>query len=271
MFCPKCGNQISADTKFCPACGEQIVKEPAVEKAGEKPAARQADGRKILLLVLITVAVILQVISVVKNLKGHSVTGTSGGSTTTDAGKTSTSSKGKRGFSSYEDAIDALFTAAYNKDVEGVIYCFPEEMEPYAKKLYNAYRTASSGGGWSGELLYYTTGMFFRFEDLNMDNKYWYEIQEVTEVEQAIEQGIVNPPSESRSVFTNTELQADYGLTYDEAYIVRVCSMAEYDTIQFGENVHITNGSIGNFEVAKIGKKWYVLRIDSAWQSDWCE
>lgn len=78
---------------------------------------------------------------------------------------------------------------------------------------------------------------------------YWYEIEE------AIEQGIVNPPSESRSVFTNKELQADYGLTYDEAYIVRVCSRAEYDTIQFGENVHITNGSIGNFEVAKIGKK----------------
>lgn len=94
---------------------------------------------------------------------------------------------------------------------------------------------------------------------------YWYEIEE------AIEQGIVNPPSESRSVFTNKELQADYGLTYDEAYIVRVCSRAEYDTIQFGENVHITNGSIGNFEVAKIGKKWYVLRIDHAWDSDWCE
>lgn len=270
MFCPKCGNEISADTKFCPTCGEQIGKEPVAEKAEEKSASQKADGKKILLLVLIAVAVLLQVSSLVKNIKGLFTTEMSS-EATTDAGKMSTSSKGKRGFSSYEDAIDALFTAAYNKDVEGVIYCFPEEMEPYAKKLYNAYRTASSGGGWSGDLLYYTTGMFFRFEDLNMDNKYWYEIEEVTEVEEAIEQGIVNPPSESRSVFTNKELQAEYGLTYDEAYIVRVCSKAEYDTIQFGENVHITNGSIGNFEVAKIGKKWYVLRIDHAWDSDWCE
>lgn len=263
MFCPKCGNQISVDTKFCPTCGEQVMKEPAAEKAEEKSASRKADGKKILLLLLIAVAVILQVSSLVKNIKGHFTTEMSS-EATSDSGKTSTSSKGKRGFSSYEDAIDALFTAAYNKDVEGVIYCFPEEMEPYAKKLYNAYRTASSGGGWSGDLLNYTTGNFFGFEKLNMDNEYSYEIVEATELEQT-NQG------EKPSVFTNEELQAEFGLTYDEAYIVHVKTIGKYYTEQFGESGYVTSGAGGYFEVAKIGGKWYVLRVDEAFRSDWYE
>ena len=34
-------------------------------------------------------------------------------------------------------------TAAYNKDLEAVINCFPEEMESYAKQFYNEYRAGN--------------------------------------------------------------------------------------------------------------------------------
>lgn len=261
MFCPKCGNEITKDTKFCPKCGEQLAKEAVTAKDQENTTSQKADAGKIILISVISLVVLLIVILAVNKIKGRSGSETASGEITQDKGLFT--SKKSKGYSSYEDAIDALFTAAYNKDVEGVINCFPEEMEAYAKKLYNAYRTASETG-WSGDLLNYTTGKFFGFEKLNMDNEYSYEIVEATELEQT-NQG------EKPSVFTNEELQAEFGLTYDEAYIVNVKSIGKYYTEQFGESGYMTNGAGGYFEVAKIGGKWYVLKVDDAFRSDWYE
>ena len=95
-----------------------------------------------------------------------------------------------------------------------------------------------------------------------MENEYWYEIVEATELEQS---DMLDKPS----VFTKERLQTEYGLTFDEAYIVEVRSMGKYYSEQFGMTGYTTDGSRGYFEVAKIGKKWYVLRVDEVWLSNW--
>lgn len=278
MFCPKCGNEISQDIKFCPKCGWQIVKESAAKNVSGNLVSQKADVRKIILIAVAALAVILVIALIANKIKGSFGAEETGSINITenneisesvivdeaDSGEQVGSSK-EGGFDSYEDAIDALFTAAYNKDVEAVVNCFPEEMESYVKKLYNAYRTAAEESGWSGELLNYTTGAFFAFEKLNMENEYWYEIVETTELEQSW-------MYEKPSVFTRDELQTEYGLTFDEAYIVEVKSMGKYYSEQFGMTGYMTDGSRGYFEVAKIGGRWYVLRLDDAvWSSDWNE
>ncbi len=276
MFCPKCGNEISQDIKFCPKCGWQIVKESAAKNVSGNLVSQKADVRKIILIAVTALAVILVIALIANKIKGSFGAEETGSINITenneisesviadeaDSGEQVGSSK-EGGFDSYEDAIDALFTAAYNKDVEAVVNCFPEEMESYVKNLYNAYRTAAESG-WSGELLNYYTGVFFAFEKLNMENEYWYEIVETTEPEQS---HIYEWPS----VFTRDELQTEYGLTFDEAYIVEVKSMGKYYSEQFGMTGYMTDGSRGYFEVAKIGGRWYVLSLDYVWSSDWNE
>lgn len=256
MFCPKCGNELAEGAKFCAVCGEQIVKEAAVASTLQNHTTKGAAGKKPILTGVIAVVAILAVVLIINAVRKPS--------DSQETGKNGTIFSKEDGFDSYEEVIDALFTAAYNKDVEAVVDCFPEEMESYVKTLYNAYRTAEQSGGWSGDNLNYETGMFFRFEKLNMDNEYWYEIVEATELEQSI-------MSDKPSVFSKDELQAEYGLTIDEAYIVEVRSMGKHYVEQFGETGYATDGSRGYYEVAKIGKKWYLLRIQDAWLSSWCD
>lgn len=257
MFCPKCGNEISADTKFCPKCGKQIIKEDAVKSTLQNNTTKGVAGKKPILIGVIAIVALLAVVLIINANRKPS------DSQDVEKAGTTVSKETKGGFDSYEDAIDALFRAAYNKDVEAVVNCFPKEMEAYVKTLYNAYRTSQSSG-WSGDLLNYDTGVFFAFEKLNMDNEYWYEIVEATELEQSNEY-------EKPSVFSRDELQTEYGLTMDEAYIVEVNSMGKYYTEQFGEAGYATDGCKVRFEVAEIGKKWYLLRIGDAWSSDWYE
>lgn len=257
MFCPKCGNELPEGAKFCATCGKQIIKEGAVESRLQNKSSNEVAWKKPIIIGVIAIVAILAIVLIIKAISKPS--------DSKETGKTETifSKNTKSGFDSYEDAIDALFTAAYNKDVEAVVNCFPKEMESYVKTLYNAYHTAcESGSGWSGELLNYTTGNFFGFENLNMENEYWYEIVEATELEQS---DMLDKPS----VFTKERLQTEYGLTFDEAYIVEVRSMGKYYSEQFGMTGYTTDGSRGYFEVAKIGKKWYVLRVDEVWLSNW--
>lgn len=254
MFCPKCGNELSEGAEFCAACGKQIIKEDAAKSALQNNLTNGVAGKKPILIGVIAIVAILAVVLIIKAINKPS------DSQETRNTGTTTSKHIKGGFDSYEDVIDALFTSAYNKDVEAVINCFPKEMESYGKKLYNAYR--SSETGWSGDNLNYTTGMFFSFEKLNMDNEYWYEIVGATELEQS---DMLDKPS----VFTKDKLQTEYGLTFDEAYIVEIKSMGKYYTELFGRAGYTTDGCRGYFEVAKIGKKWYVLRVDKVWVSNW--
>lgn len=259
MFCPKCGNELPEGAKFCATCGKQIIKEGAVESRLQNKSSNEVAWKKPIIIGVIAIVAILAIVLIIKAISKPS--------DSKETGKTETifSKNTKSGFDSYEDAIDALFTAAYNKDVKAVVDCFPKEMESYVKTLYNAYHTArESGSGWSGDLLNYTTGNFFGFENLNMENEYWYEIVEATELEQS---DMLDKPS----VFTKERLQTEYGLTFDEAYIVEVRSMGKYYSEQFGMTGYTTDGSRGYFEVAKIGKKWYVLRLDDIWSSDWYE
>lgn len=257
MFCPKCGNELPEGAKFCATCGKQMIKEGAVESRLQNNSTNEVAWKKPIIVGVIAIVAVLAIVLIIKAISKPS--------DSKETGKTETifSKNTKSGFDSYEDAIDSLFTAAYNKDVKAVVNCFPKEMESYVKTLYNAYHTAcESGSGWSGELLNYTTGNFFGFENLNMENEYWYEIGEATELEQS---DMLDKPS----VFTKERLQTEYGLTFDEAYIVEVRSMGKYYSEQFGMTGYTTDGSRGYFEVAKIGKKWYVLRVDEVWLSNW--
>ena len=163
MFCPKCGNELPEGAKFCATCGKQIIKEGAVESRLQNKSSNEVAWKKLIIIGVIAIVAILAIVLIIKAISKPS--------DSKETGKTETifSKNTKSGFDSYEDAIDALFTAAYNKDVEAVVNCFPEEMEPYVKQLYNAYRN-SSESGWSGDNLNYTTGKFFNFEKLNMDN-----------------------------------------------------------------------------------------------------
>lgn len=259
MFCPKCGNELPEGAKFCATCGKQIIKEGAVESRLQNKSTNEVAWKKPIIIGVIAIVAILAIVLIIKAISKPS--------DSQETGKTETifSKNTKSGFDSYEDAIDALFTAAYNKDVKAVVDCFPKEMESYVKTLYNAYHTArESGSGWSGDLLNYTTGNFFGFENLNMENEYWYEIGEATELEQS---DMIDKPS----VFTKERLQSEYGLTFDEAYIVEVKSVAKYYTEMLGTAGYATEGSKGSFEVAKIDGKWYVLRIDDVWMSAWYE
>ena len=271
MFCPKCGNELPEGAKFCATCGKQMIKEGAVESRLQNNSTNEVAWKKPIIVGVIAIVAVLAIVLIIKAISKPS--------DSKETGKTETifSKNTKSGFDSYEDAIDSLFTAAYNKDVKAVVNCFPKEMESYVKTLYNAYHTAcESGSGWSGELLNYTTGNFFGFENLNMENEYWYEIGEATELEQSellerAESDALIYPSYVPSVFTKERLQSEYGLTFDEAYIVEVKSMAKYYTEMLGTAGYSTEGSKGSFEVAKIDGKWYVLRIDDVWISAWYE
>lgn len=263
MFCPKCGNEIPADTKFCPTCGGKIVKRPTAAKAQENSAPQKADSGKIVLIAVIVIAVVFVAALSVNKLKKGSDSETMNGENTervetngADTPKADTSKKDERGFSSYEDAIDALMTAALDKDVEAAVNCFPEEMEAYVKKLYNMYRI-SCENGWSGDALNYTNGMFFAFEALDPDFEYTYEIGEATEAEQ----------SDFYYTFTRDELQTEYGLTADEAYVVQTGVTGE---CHYTDGGYAIIGPVKRYvEVAKIGKKWYIVQVSELWYSEW--
>jgi hypothetical protein len=146
-----------------------------------------------------------------------------------------------------------LFAAAFDNDPEAVAKCFPKEMDSYVKKLYNAYLT-SKDSGWDGDNLNYTTGAFFAFDNLDPDTEYSYEIVDTTDLEDS-------PVYGKPSVFTNEMLESEYGLSFDEAYIVEVNVISKYSD----GNGTYTGGGKGYFEVAKIDGDWYVLRLDDIW------
>ncbi len=266
MFCPKCGSEIAEDIKFCPKCGEQIAKKAAAGKVQEKKVPWKGGLGKIILLAVIFIVILAAYKIISHNGENADGVETNGG----DYSKTDKSKKKKRGFSSYEDAIDALFTAAYDKDVEGVINCFPEEMESHVKEIYNLYRASRAQPGfWSGDNLNnrnISACGFFAFENLNMDYEYWYVIKEAKELEQCDEINWFHK-------FTIDELQTEFGITVDEAYMVEVESRSKHPIEIFGSpgtTGTIDEGTSAYFEVGKIGKKWYILRFDHVWL-DWYE
>lgn len=228
MFCPKCGKELPKGTKFCTACGKQIIKEDAVESTLQNNTTNGAAGKKPILIGVIAIVAILAVVLIINAIRKPS------------------GSKG--GFNSYEDVIDALFTASYNKDVEAVINCYPKEMESHAIQLYNEYRSKYNVS---------RRAMFFSFMSLNTDNEYSYEIVEATELEQS----------------EIDELQTNYGLIIDEGYTVEVMSTGKYyqDDIP-GMEGYVTNECKGYPKVARIGKSWYLVEGDaSLWYSAWYE
>ena len=261
MFCPSCGNEIKDDAQFCPKCGKQIgnANTSSINQPVQTPTKIQNDnskGKKLILGVSIVVCVVLILILAINKIGGDKEPkkekATQGQSVTKSV-------ESKKGFDTYEAAIDAVFTAAYKKDVKAVSGCFPKEMDSYVQKLYNSYQDAKDSG-WAGDALNYTTGSFFGFENLNLNNEYSYEIGDKVDVEQS---GMLDKPS----VFSKDRLKDEYGLTYDESYIVDVKSMGSYSD---GTGT-ITNGCKGRFQVAKIDGRWYILRVDEVWLEDWKE
>lgn len=264
MFCPKCGNEIATDTKFCPKCGEQIVKEAAGEKIVEAPVSQKADVGKIVLVAVISLAVLLIGNLIVNKMKNHSDAEVTYGESTqraednsSDNRKTGTSQKEKGGFSSYEDAIDTYYTAGFATDVEGVVECFPEEMQPELIQAYNAYRS----GGYAG-----INDITADFIFINNDPRYEYsyELGAATEMDAAeIE-----------------EFETKYGLKIKEGYTVETSMSARYfqDWSLMGiegyedEKGYATQTATAPLKVAKIGKKWYLLKGTNKWvQPGWYE
>ena len=257
MFCPKCGNEITKDTKFCSKCGWQIVKETVVEREPEDSASKKADVGKIILIAVISIVVIV-IALLVANKIGHSGTETANEESTQDStqDKGLIEAKEERGFASYEDAVDALMTASYAKDVEAVIECFPEEMESYVKQLYNEYR--------SGNFSDLEVG-FFGFTKLNPDNEYYYKIREAVEYD----------PSQKYSYFTALSedvLRTEYGLNVDEIYMIDMSSRGKYYTYMLTEEGgYMDDGVRSYLEVAKIGNKWFIVQPGYLWNNFWYE
>ena len=239
MFCPKCGNELAEGAKFCAVCGEQIVKEAAVASTLQNHTTKGAAGKKPILTGVIAVVAILAVVLIINAVRKPS--------DSQETGKNGTIFSKEDGFDSYEEVIDALFTAAYNKDVEAVVDCFPEEIQSDAIQLYNDYRNTTGN----------SNALFFMFMNMNPDNEYSYEIVGVTKLEQN----------------EIDELQTKYGITIDEGYTVEVQSVGKFyqDDIP-GLEGYVTTFPKGHPIVAKIGKSWYLVEgDDSLWDSRWCD
>lgn len=160
--------------------------------------------------------------------------------------------KKDNGFKSIDAVMDAVFTAAYNNDVEAVVACFPKEMEPHAIQIYNDFRGQN----------YSTENGFFNFINLNPNNEYQYEIQEVVNLD-------TNPDlRQPMCTVTKQTLQDDYGLIADEVDQVSVASTGRY--YQAETDGYVTDGSKVFMVVAKIGDYWYLVQCNDAWNSEWC-
>lgn len=246
MFCPKCGNELPAGEKFCAACGTQIIKEATEESTVTQQGNTEKGStvKKTILLGVIALVAILAIVLIIKAINKPSDLQETGKTETTAPKNT------KSGFDSYEDAIDALMAAAYNKDLEAVINCFPEEMESYAKQLYNEYR--------AGNISDFEV-VFWGFTKLDPDNEYYYNIREA----EYDPNGRYDVP-----VLTEDVLQAEYGLNVEEMYMVGVESRARY---YFEDGGYDDEGMLAYLEVVKIENKWYIAQPSFLWDQSWYE
>lgn len=254
MFCPQCGSQMTDDSIFCPACGKQVVHGNTTVKVQENPTSPKGGLGKIIFIAVVIIAVILLAVLIIIKLTKDSVSKPiketiEGVEEEPESKKPAASQEEEGGFDSYEEVIDALFTAAYNKDEVAVVGCYPKEMESYAIQFYNEYR--------SKEYDLSNEALMFCFLELNLDNEYWYEIIEATEFTQS----------------EIDELQSKHGLVIDEGYTVEVKSMGKYYQVvpDLGMEGYATDGRRGYLKVAKIGNAWYLVKGDALWNSDWYE
>ncbi|MDD6571854.1 MAG: zinc-ribbon domain-containing protein [Thermoflexaceae bacterium] len=264
MFCTKCGNEIIEGAKFCTKCGNPIGdgNAPISEKLKGTAEVGEKDYRKIIMLVTILVCVLLvTILAINKLVSNETVENVDNQSISTDEKKPSDIKS--EGYNSVEAAVDALFSAAYNKDLDAVVDCFPKELNSYVQQLYTEYRSAASGmGGVSTN-----RALFFRYENLNPDNEYWYEIDT-----DSIDVLDSSEDYASRPLYyiTKEQFQKEYGLTADEIYVVLVYSMGKYYATN-PEPGYITTGSKGWLEVAKIGESYYIAAPDAAFLPEFCE
>ena len=168
-----------------------------------------------------------------------------------------------KGYDSVEAAVDALLTAAYNKDLDAVVECFPKELKPYVQQLYTEYRSAVSGM----DAVSTNRALFFRFEELNPDNEYRYVIDtDSIEVLDSSEDYATRP----LYYITKDQFREEYGLTADEIYVVIVYASGEYYQA-YPVQGYVTTGSKGWLEVAKIGESYYIAAPDDIFLSEFCE
>ena len=269
MFCTKCGNEIIEGAKFCTKCGNPIGdgNAPKSEKLQGTAGVGKKDYRKIIMLVTILACVLLvTILAINKLVSNKTVENVDNQSISTDEKKSSEEKPSdikSEGYDSVEAAVDALFSAAYNKDLDAVVECFPKELKPYVQQLYTEYRSATSGmGGISTN-----RALFFRFENLNPDNEYWYEIDtDSIDVLDSSEEYASRP----LYYITKEQFREENGLTADEIYVVLVYSTGKYHVTN-PEPGYVTTGSKAWLEVAKIGESYYIAAPDNAFLPDFCE
>ena len=253
MFCKNCGNEIQNNAKFCTKCGYQVGDTEGTSKNGRGGAAiEKSDYKKIIMIAVIIVCIILIAILVMNKALSGKRNQNNDDQNNDDQNNTMSLSAEKKGFDSIETAIDALFNAAYEKNLDAVSDCFPKELESYVRDLYNQYRSADGGT---------LRANFFRFMDLNPDNDYWYVIDpdSIAELEY-FEDYQIRPGH----YITEDQLLDEYGLAVDVLYGVVVDSMVRYsDGTGF-----ITTGSKAFLEVAKIGDAYFIIAPDDAFLNE---
>lgn len=261
MFCTKCGNEMKEDASFCTKCGNPIGVGNALmpEKFQGTARVRKKDYRKIIMVTTIIACVgLVAILAINKWVSRKNVENIENQSLSTEEkpSEDKSSDKETQGYDSIEAAVDALFSAAYSKDLDAVVECFPQELKPYVQQLYTEYRSAASGmGGLSTD-----RALFFRFEKLNPDNEYWYEIDtDSIEVLDSSEEYARRP----KYYITKEQFQEEYGLTADEIYVVLVISVGKYHVTN-PEPGYATSGSGAWLEVAKIGESYYIAAPDNA-------
>lgn len=270
MFCTKCGNEIKEGAKFCTKCGNQMGdgNAPMPENLQGTAGAGKKDYRKIIMVATILACVILvAILAMNKRASNKTVENVDNQSISTDEKKSSDDEKPSddkiKGYDSVEAAVDALFSAAYNKDINAVVECFPKELKPYVQQLYTEYRSAVSGM----DAVSTSRALFFRYEGLNPDNEYWYVIDtDSIEVLDSSEDYARRP----LYYITKDQFQEEYGLTADEIYVVTVYAYGEYYQA-FPVQGYVTTGGKGWLEVAKIGESYYIAAPDDIFLSEFCE
>ena len=248
MFCPKCGNELPEGAEFCPGCGQRMGKGNTTTPTFRTVTgdSKAGVGKFILIAVIVLAVVLIAVLVVIKlSRKSDSNESQTVSTDVNDDIKTTVTEKQDGGFSSYEELIDALFSAAYSKDEKAVVGCYPKEMESYAIQLYNDFRNGT----------YNSETLLFNFMNLNPDNEYSYEISGTTALDQ----------SEIDS------LKSEFGIAIDEGYVVEVASSGKYHQVipEMNMDGYVTDGCSGYLEVARIGKSWYLVKGDDLWVSTW--
>lgn len=229
MFCPKCGRELPNEAKFCDVCGEHIIKKnmDISTTISELSGKLNLNKKKVMIggIVLAAILVVILIINAAGKISG----------------KTDARGSGNKGFKSYEDAVDAYLTAAFDKDVETVVNCFPADIRQNIVQIYNSYRS----GTYSKE-----TSMF-EFMAENLDTEFSYEIDNTVE----LTKDEIN------------ELESAYELKIAKGYAVDVTVAGKYycpipiyesDGFKGWQDGYTTTSPKGTIKVVKIGKSWYI-------------